>query len=93
MLYLLGDAVLVGQVELALLAGELSHDRVLDLFGQIGHHVLLDTAQYKRRHECLQASGAVALGMLDRAFESLCKRFTRAQQARHQKVEDAPELG
>ena len=31
--------------------------------------------------------------MLDRAFEAFCKRLARAQQARHQKVEDAPELG
>ena len=82
-LHLLGDAVLVGQVELALLAGELRHDRILDLLGQVGHHVFLDTAQHKRRHERLQASGTVALGMLDRAFEALCKRFTRAEQARH----------
>ena len=93
MLHLLGDAVLVGQVELALLAGELRHDRILDLLGQVGHHVFLDTAQHKRRHERLQAGGTVALGMLDRAFEALCKQFTRAKQARHQKVEDAPELG
>ena len=93
MLHLLGDAVLVGQVELALLAGKLCHHRVFDLFGQVGHHVFLNATQHKRRHERLQASGAIALGMLDRAFESLCKRFTRAQQARHQKVEDAPELG
>ena len=93
MLHLLGDAVLICQVKLALLAGKLRHDRVLDLFGQIGHHVFLDTAKHKRRHECLQAGGTVALGMLDRAFEALCKRFTRTQQARHQKVEDAPELG
>ena len=71
MLHLLGDAVLVCQVQLALLAGELSHDSVLDLFGQIGHHVFLDTAQHKRRHERLQASGTVTLGVLDRAFEAL----------------------
>ena len=31
--------------------------------------------------------------MLDRAFEALGKRLARPQQARHQKVEDAPELG
>ena len=31
--------------------------------------------------------------MLDRAFEALGKRLTRPQKARHQKVEDAPELG
>ena len=92
-LHLLGDAVLVCQVQLALLAGELSHDGVLDLFGQIGHHVFLDATQHKRRHECLQASGTVTLGVLDRAFEALGKRLARAKQTRHQKVEDAPELG
>ena len=53
MLHLLGDAVLVGQVELALLAGELRHDSVFDLLGQVGHHVFLNTAQHKRRHERL----------------------------------------
>ena len=83
MLHLLGNAVLVGQVELALFAGELRHHRILDLLGQIGHHVFLDTAQHKRRHERLQAGGAVALGMLDRAFEALGKRLARAEQARH----------
>ena len=31
--------------------------------------------------------------MLDRAFEALGKRLARAKQARHQKVEDTPELG
>ena len=31
--------------------------------------------------------------MLDRTFEALGKRLARAKQARHQKVEDAPELG
>ena len=93
MLHLLGDAVLVGQVELALLAGKLRHDGVFDLLGQVGHHVFLNTAQHKRRHERLQASGAVALGVLNRAFEALGKRLARAKQARHQKVEDAPELG
>ena len=72
-LHLLGDAVLVGQVELALLAGKLRHHRVFDLLGQVGHHVLLDTAQHKRRHERLQTSGAVTLGVLDRAFEALGK--------------------
>ena len=93
MLHLLGDAVLVCQVQLALLAGELSQDGVLDLLRQIGHHVFLDTAQHKRRHERLQASSVVTLGVLDRAFEALGKRLARAKQARHQKVEDAPELG
>ena len=83
MLHLPGDAVLVCQVKLALLAGELSHDRILDLLGQVGHHVFLDTAQHKRRHERLQAGGTVALGMLDRAFEALGKRLARAEQARH----------
>ena len=92
-LHLLGDAVLVCQVQLTLLAGKLRHHRVLDLLGQIGHHVFLDTAQHKRRHERLQASGAIALGVLDRAFEALGKRLARPQKARHQKVEDAPELG
>ena len=53
MLYLLGDAVLIGQIELALLAGELRHDGVLDLLGQVGHHVFLNAAQHKRRHERL----------------------------------------
>ena len=47
MLHLLGDAVLVGQIELALLAGELRHDGVLDLLGQVGHHVFLNAAQHK----------------------------------------------
>ena len=93
MLHLLGDAVLVCQVELALLAGELCHDGVLDLLGQVGHHVFLNTAQHKRRHERLQASGAIALGMLDGALKALGKRLARPQKARHQKVEDAPELG
>ena len=72
-LHLLGDAVLVGQVELALLAGELCHDGVLDLLGQIGHHVFLDATQHKRRHERLQTSGAVALGMLDGTLKALGK--------------------
>ena len=72
-LHLLGDAVLVCQVKLALLAGELSHDSVLYLLGQVGHHVFLYAAQHKRRHERLQASGTVALGVLDRAFEALGK--------------------
>ena len=93
MLHLLGDAVLVGQIELALLAGELRHDRVLDLLGQVGHHVFLNAAQHKRRHERLQASSAVTLGVFDRALKALGKRLARAQKARHQKVEDAPELG
>ena len=31
--------------------------------------------------------------MLDGAFEALGKRLARPQKARHQKVEDAPELG
>ena len=83
MLHLLGDAVLVSQVELALLSGELRHDGVLDLLGQVGHHVFLYAAQHKRRHERLQAGGTVALGMLDRAFEALGKRLARAEQARH----------
>ena len=93
MLHLLGDAILVGQIELALLAGKLRHDGVLDLLGQVGHHVFLNAAQHKRRHECLQASGAIALGVFDRALKALGKRLARAQKARHQKVEDAPELG
>ena len=92
-LHLLGDAVLICQVQLALLASKLSHDSVLDLFGQIGHHVFLDTAQHKRRHERLQASGAIALGVLNGALKALGKRLARPQKARHQKVEDAPELG
>ena len=92
MLHLLGNAILVSQVELALLAGELRHDRVLDLLGQVGHHVFLNAAQHKRRHERLQASSAIALGMLDGALKALGKRLARAQKARHQKVEDAPEL-
>ena len=93
MLHLLGDTILVGQIELALLAGELCHDGVLDLLGQVGHHVFLNAAQHKRRHECLQASGAIALGVFDRALKALGKRLARAQKARHQKVEDTPELG
>ena len=71
MLHLLGDAVLVCQVQLALLAGELRHDRILDLLGQVSHHVFLYAAQHKRRHECLQASGTVTLGMLDGTFKAL----------------------
>ena len=92
-LHLLGDAVLVGQVELALFAGELRHDGVFDLFGQVGNHVFLYVTQHKRRHERLQASGAIALGMLDGALKALGKRLARPQKARHQKVEDAPQLG
>ena len=92
MLHLLGNAILVGQVELALLASELRHDRVLDLLGQVGDHVFLNTTQHKRRHERLQASSAVTLGVFDRALKALGKRLARAQKARHQKVEDAPEL-
>ena len=72
-LHLLGDAVLVGQVELALFAGKLCHDRILDLLGQIGHHIFLDATQHKRRHERLQTSGTVALGMLDGALKALGK--------------------
>ena len=73
MLHLLGDAVLVGQVELALFAGKLCHHRILDLLGQIGHHIFLDATQHKRRHERLQTSGTVALGMLDGALKALGK--------------------
>ena len=73
MLHLLGDAVLVCQVELALLAGKLRHHRVFDLLGQIGHHVFLYATQHKRRHERLQTSGAIALGMLDGTLKALGK--------------------
>ena len=73
MLHLLGNAVLVGQVELALLSGKLRHHRILDLLGQVGHHVFLYATQHKRRHERLQTSGAVTLGMLDGTLKALGK--------------------
>ena len=72
-LHLLDDAVLVCQVELALLAGKLRHHRILDLLGQVGHHVFLDATQHKRRYERLQTSGTIALGMLDGTFKALGK--------------------
>ena len=73
MLNLLGDAVLVCQVELALLAGKLRHHRILDLLGQVGHHLFLDATQHKRRYERLQTSGTIALSMLDGTFKALGK--------------------
>ena len=93
MLHLLGDTVLVGKVKLALLALQMREDGVLDLLGQVGDHVLLDAAQHEGRDEGLEAARRVALGMLDRALEALGETLMRAQEPRHQEVEDAPELG
>ena len=92
MLQLQRQPVLVGLVQLVLIA---SHARIHDTFvflWQICQHVGLESAQDKRGDHALQPMCRVALAGFHRPGEALGERIHAAQDARHEEVEDAPQL-
>ena len=83
---------MVGLVQLVLFASHACiHDALVFLW-QVGQNVGLESAQDKRGDHALQPMRRVSLAGLYGSGEALGERIHAAQDARHEEVEDAPQL-
>ena len=83
---------LVGAVEPALLAFELGVDHALQLFWQVGQHVCLQATQDEGPHLGPQQGRGLFIARQDGGLVALAEAPVRPQHARHEVIEDAPQL-
>ena len=79
-------------VQALLLAFERSVHDGFQLVGQLAQHVGLQAAQHERPCDGLQAPCRLLVAAYDGQLEALAEAVVRSQKARHEEVEDAPEL-
>ena len=89
---LLAQALLVSMIELQLLALHGGVHDAFQLVGQVGEHIGLAAPEQKRPHDGAQAGGNVLFAAHDGQLEAFVEARVRPQKARHQEVEDAPQL-
>ncbi len=89
------QALLVRGVQFALLAFQPDGEHVLDLLGQVGEHVLFESAfdeQADQRLQLVRHDGMFRTGRHDRLFVFLAELRVGAEQSRHEEIEDAPQF-
>ena len=84
--------LLMGLIELELLAFHGGVHHAFQLVGQVGEHVGLAAPEQKRPYDGAQAGCHLFLAAHDGQFESFAEARVRSQKAGHQEVEDAPKF-